>query len=535
MIIADLKIKIMRYSKYIFFLVITSWFTSGCKKDLLTTIPNDRISTEIFWKTDNDATMAANAVYTYMAESADHYSGWDCMSDIVFTNPTGPQEASIAQGQYNALNSRITGDWNKYYAGIRAANTFLSHVDQVTTTNTALIDRLKGEVKALRAYFYSQLAFLFGDVPLVTTELTLEQSQALTRTPVAKVWDYVSSELTDAANILPVKQTEKGRMTKGAALALKARAALYAGRWQESADAAKQVMDLNTYALYSSYKNLFSYAAENSSEVILDIQFVKDVYSNNIFQVLAPRSVNASSKWVPTKKIVDAYDMTNGLPITATGSGYDPANPYKNRDPRLAYSIFLTGDTLPNDKKFNPLPNSTTGDAVGSSFVVSPTGFNIEKYVNKDDVTQPSNCGINLILIRYAEVLLTYAEAKIELNQIDASVYDAINKVRQRPDVNMPAITTGKTQSELRNIVRHERTVELAFEGKRFFDIRRWKIAGTVMPGKVNGLTYKDATGALQTVEVAGWTQVWDDKSYLWPIPQKEIELNPNLTQNPGW
>lgn len=457
------------------------------------------------------------------------------MSDIIFTNPTGPQEASISQGQFNALNSRISGDWNRNYAGIRAANTFLSHVDQVQTSNTALINRLKGEVRTLRAYFYYQLAFLFGDVPLVTTEISVQESQQISRTDVAKIWDFVASELTEAATLLPLKQTEKGRITKGAALAIKARAMLYAGRWQQAADAAKAVMDLNTYSLYPSYKNLFSYAAENNSEVILDIQFVQDVYSNTIFQSLAPKSVNANSKWVPTKRIVDAYQMTNGLAITDPGSGFDPENPYDNRDPRLEYSVFVPGDLLPNDKVFNSLPNSTTGDAVGSSFVVSPTGFNVKKYVNKEDLSHPNNCGINLILIRYAEILLTYAEAKVELNQIDASVYDAINKVRQRGDVQMPAITTGKSQSELREIVRHERTVEFAFEGQRFFDIRRWKIADTVMPGKVYGITYKDTDGNLQTIEVPGWTQIWDDKNYLWPIPQKEIELNSNLTQNPGW
>lgn len=525
----------MWYLKNSCLLVIAILFLQGCKKDLLETIPNDRISSEIFWKTDNDATLAANAVYTFMAESADHFMGWDNMSDIVFTNPTGPQEASIAQGQFNALNSRITGDWSRAYAGIRAANTFLANVDKIQTTNTALISRLKGEVRTLRAYFYSQLAFLFGDVPLVTSEISLKESEELTRNPVAAVWDFISTELTEAASLLPLKQTEKGRITKGAAIALKARAMLYAGRYQQAADAAKQVMDLNNYSLYSSYKTLFSYAAENSAEVILDVQYVADTYPNNLFQVLAPRSVNANSKWVPTKKIVDAYQMNNGLDITDPASGYDPANPYKNRDPRLQYSIFVPGDILPNDKVFNPLPNSITGDAVGSSFVVSPTGFNVKKYVNKEDLAKPANCGINIILLRYAEILLIYAEAKIELNQIDATVYDAINKVRQRADVNMPAITTGKSQTELRAIIRKERMVEFAFEGIRFFDIRRWKIASSVMPGKVFGLTYKDTNGILQTVEVPGWNAVWDDKNYLWPIPQKEIELNPNLTQNPGW
>ena len=525
----------MRNIKKLFILFIASGFILGCKRDLLETIPNDRISSEIFWKTDNDAVLAANAVYSFLAESADHFIGWDGMSDIVFTNPTGPQEASISQGQFNALNSRITNDWSRGYAGIRAANTFLANVDRIQTNNPALINRLKGEVRTLRAYFYMQLAFLFGDVPLVTTEITVQESGQLTRTDVAQVWDFISDELTETATLLPLTQTEKGMITKGAAIAIKARAMLYAGPFLEAAKAAKEVIDLNKYSLYSSYKNLFTYAAENNPEVILDIQYVADTYSNNIFQVLAPRSVNANSKWVPTKRIVDMYQMDNGLDINDPASGYDPMNPYDNRDPRLKYSIFVPGEVLPNNAIFNPLPNSTTGDAVGSSFVVSPTGFNVRKYVNKEDLARQNNNGINFILIRYAEILLTYAEAKIELNQLDASVYDAINKVRQRADVNMPPVTPGKTQDELRAIVRNERSVEFAFESHRFFDIRRWRIAELVMPGKVYGLTYVDPNGVLQTVEVPGWTQIWSDKNYLWPIPQKEIELNANLTQNPGW
>ena len=508
----------------------------SCQKNLLNTVPNDRISTDIFWQTDNDATLAANAIYTYMAETPDHFFGWDNMSDIIFTNPTGPVEAAIKQGQYDALNSRISGDWSTFYAGIRGANSFMAHVDEVQTANPALISRLKGEVRALRAWFYMRLASLWGDVPLITTELSLAESEKVTRTPVSKVWDFVASELDTAATLLPVKQTDLGRITKGATMAIKARAMLYAGRYDASATAASQVMASNTYNLYPTYKTLFSYAAENSAEDILDIQFLADVYPSNIFQVLAPRSVNASSKWVPTKAMVDQYEMKNGLPITDPASGYDPANQYANRDPRLSYSVFVPKDSLPNGKIFNSLPSSTTGDAVGSSFVVSPTGWNVKKYVNKEDLSKPTDGGINIILIRYAEVLLTYAESMIEQNKLDQSVYDAINKVRQRSDVNMPPIAAGQTQDQLRDIVRNERTVELAFESLRYFDIRRWKIAGTIMPGNVYGLTYKDTGGNLQTVVVPGWTQTWSDKLYLWPIPQKEIDLNKNLNpNNPGW
>ena len=524
----------MNTTKYKILFLLTCFTIGGCE-DILETVPNDRISTEIFWKTEQDAVLGANAVYTSLVENAAHYVSWDGMSDIGYTHLPQSPESFILQGQFDALNGRIYDDWADLYAGVRAANSFLVNVDRVEAVNANVINRLKGEVRTLRAYFYTRLAALFGDVPLVTTEISLDESKSLSRTPVSQVWDFVSTELTEAAALLPNTQTDKGRITKGAALGIKARAMLYAGRYEDAADAAQAVMDLNVYSLYDSYDNLFSYAAENNSEIILDIQFIDDAYSNNIFNTVAQSSMNSRSLFVPTKNLIDAYEMTNGMAITDPGSGFDPQDPYTNRDPRLGYSVFLPGDMLPNAKVFNPLPTSTTGDAVGSTFVVSPTGFNLEKYVNPEDVGNPQNCGINLILMRYAEILLTYAEAKIELNELDATVYDAINEVRQRPDVNMPVITAGKSQDELRQIVRHERLVELAFEGLRFFDIRRWRIAEDVMPGKVLGMTYVDGNGDLQTVEVLAWENFFSERNYLWPVPQAERELNPGLGQNPNW
>ncbi|HZY81712.1 MAG TPA: RagB/SusD family nutrient uptake outer membrane protein [Cyclobacteriaceae bacterium] len=520
--------KTLRYT-----IVLVGLILASCQ-DLLETVPNDRISTDIFWKTEKDATLGANAVYTHMIENASHYVSWDGMTDIGYTHLPQSPESFILQGQFDALNSRVYSDYVSLYSGVRAANVFLLNVDNVQTTNTALINRLKGEVRTLRAYFYSRLAMLFGDVPLFTADLNLAESRAITRTPVAQVWDFVSTEFQEAAALLPNTQTEKGRVTKGTALALKARAMLHAGRYQAAVDAASAVMGLNVYKLYPTYKTLFTTAAENNSEIIFDVQYIKSTQSNDMFSVLAQQSLSSKSLYVPTKQMVDAYEMKNGLAITDPASGFNPNNPYANRDPRLGYSVFLPGDMLPNNKVFNPNPNSTTGDAVGSTFTVSPTGFNLEKYVNAEDLTTPTNTGINLILMRYAEVLLIYAEAKIELNAIDASVYDAINQIRQRPDVLMPAITTGKTQEQLRAIVRHERVVELAFEGQRFFDIRRWRIAENVMPGKVYGMTYVDG-GTLKTVEVTGWQNYWSNKNYLWPIPQVERDLNDNLGQNPEW
>lgn len=537
----------MNYLKNITLVLAAATLMPACERDILQTVPTDRLSTEIFWKTERDATLAANGVYTYLDQANTFASGnaintyfsWDGISDIGHTNNATATEGLIERNQFDATHNRVTAEWTNNYAGIRAANTFLIRVDEVKTTNTALIDRLKNEVRVIRAYAYIRLASLYGNVPLITTALTLEESKQVTRTPVTEVWDFISKELTEASVVLPAAQTgaDKGRVTKGAALALKARAMLYAGRYTEAATAAKQVMDLNVYNLYASYERLFTYAAENNIEVILDKQFTKDTYSNNVFRLMGSWSQQQSTNYfVPTKKLADAYYMTNGKDITDPTSGYNPQNPYANRDPRLRYTVFLTGDQLPDGKIYNSKPGSGTADAVDFSVFSTSTGFTLKKYINKEDLAQPANGGINLILIRYAEVLLTYAEAKIEANQIDQTVVDAINKVRQRPDVNMPLLTAILSQTELRAVVRHERLVELAFEGLRYFDIRRWRIAETVVPGTVSGITYTDNNGVVKTIEIQSFQKVFNkSRDYLWPVPQREIELNPTLGQNPNW
>ena len=519
-------------------LITTSLMLTSCDRDLLETIPNDRLSTSVFWKTENDARLAVNSLYTDLDST--NIFGFDALTDIAHTNQPFDVQAYVELGIYDATSSKILGEWTKAYKGIRACNYFLENVDQVASTNTALINQYKGEARALRAYQYLKLAGLYGDVPLITTAISLDESRTLTRTPVAQIWDFVDKELSEAAGLLPVTYAavDKGRATKGAALGLRARANLYAGRYQQAAEAADQVMKLGVYGLYESYEKLFTIAAENNKEVLLDRQFIKDTYPDNVFNLLGPYSQkNANSSYVPTKALVDTYETTAGKLITDPTSGYDPANPYANRDPRLRFSIFLTGDPLPSGITYRPEPTSGTPDAVGNTYIASTTGFNIKKYVNAEDYVNPANNGINIILLRYAEILLTFAEAKIELNQLDASVLTAINMVRNgRSDVKQPSIGSTASQAELRAIVRRERTVELAFEGTRLFDIRRWKIAETVLPGPVYGITYKAANGALTTIQAVGVNRNFDKtRHYLWPIPQKEINLTPTLTQNPGW
>ncbi|WP_207534545.1 RagB/SusD family nutrient uptake outer membrane protein [Desertivirga arenae] len=510
----------------------------SCRKDILDTVPNDRLSEELFWKSENDAKLAVNALYTRLDST--NVLAWDAMSDIAHTNQNFNTNAYIELGTYDATSPKVLSEWVLAYKGIRAANYFLDNVDKVPVTTPSLINQLKGEARTLRAYQYIKLASLYGDVPLITKSIGIEEGRSVSRNPVNEVWDFIDKELSESAALLPPSYTaaaDKGRITKGAALALKARADLFAGRYENAAEAALQVMNLNVYDLYENYEKLFSYAAENNKEVILDKQFIKDSYPNNVFNLLAPYSQTGSSSYVPTRSLVDLYETSNGKSILDGTSGYDERNPYQNRDPRLKFSIFLDGDLLPSGIVFRPRSDSGTSDAIGNTYIASTTGFNIKKYINKEDYASPSNGGINIILLRYAEVLLTYAEAKIELNQIDNTVYDAINKVRNgRQDVKQPSIAIGRTQAELREIVRRERTVELAFEGLHFFDIRRWKTAEAVMQGPVYGISYVKPDNTLTTVQVVAVNRVFNKANhYLWPVPQKERDLNPSLSQNPNW
>ena len=220
--------------------------------------------------------------------------------------------------------------------------------------------------------------------------------------------------------------------------------------------------------------------------------------------------------------------------IDEEGSGFNPYDPYINRDPRLGYSVFHIGSILPNGEIFDSRPGGKDDYSLG--FQTTKTGFNLRKYINPEDFGDESNCGINFIIIRYAEVLLTYAEAKIELNEIDESVFNAINEVRQRPDVNMPELDNSLNQSELRRAVRHERNVELALEGLRLFDLKRWQLAETILQGPIEGMTYTDSEGELVKVLMTDFSWNFDPKNYLWPIPVTEIILSDGaLTQNPGY
>lgn len=469
----------------------------------------------------------------------------------------------IGNGSHDSYNGTAVSVWTAAYKDIARCNFLLDNIDKVKDRVTpALYARAKAEARFIRAYNYHYLVELFGDVPLVTKSLTLAEAQ-LPRTGKEKVVDFILTELEEAAPDLPVTYDaiDYGRATRGAALAIRARTALYNKRWDIAADAAKAVMNLNVYSLHPDFGELFAYAGKNSKEAIFVLTYLKGVMTFNPSNFYSRLGGGASNK-VPGQALIDSYLCTDGLPIDQSPL-YDPQHPFANRDPRLGYTVALPGSVFLNytfethqdsTMTFNyntPTPTRVANLDATHAFATY-TGYCWRKYTDIADKADNTHSEISTILIRFAEVLLIYAEAKIEADEIDQSVYDAIDAVRQRPGVNMPPVPAGSTQAALRSVVRRERKYELANEGLRLFDIRRWGIAEQVMKGTFYGRVPDgylatapaiDENGtpdyanvpdkaALRVVE----TRMFNPKrDYLWPIPNIEILTDKKMTQNPGY
>ena len=434
------------------------------------------------------------------------------------------------------------------YTGIKNANFFLTNIDNVKMDEGER-KIMKAEVRFLRAFNYARKMMFFGGVPLVTTVLQYGEENTIQRSSEAEITTFVENELIAAAADLPVTRSEdeKGRITKGAALALKARVELFVKDYVNAAIDAKAVMDLNVYGLYNNYEGLFWEKNNNdpnrNKEAILDVNYQYPNWESWIDAIYTVpeggwNSVN------PTQSLVDAYETTNGKAI-ADDPAYNPEQPYLNRDPRLYASIIYPGLSW-NGRIFNSLqpvgPDEFYNSSKGNR---SRTGYCLRKYCAPQDQlmhTPDDGQAISFIVIRYSEVLLTYAEALIEQNKDLPSAVAAINQVRTR--VNMPAITEND-QSRLRERVRSERRVELAFEGLRWYDIKRWKIGGQVLNGSVLGVrpgTVNMTTGAVtfsspNHITVGDVRIFKEDRDYYFPIPQEDIDVNAALQghQNPNW
>jgi len=506
--------------------IIATLLFSNCGKDFFDTKPAAQLSGSNFWKTADDAKSGINAIYNQMQSNIYIYQ-YHPLTDGMTPNAYlwsdythGYQVIAKGNSILPTTTTPFQTKWNGLYNGIYRANLAISKIAEMTFDAT-LKNRYVAEARFLRALFYYNLADFYGGAPIIKEILQLG-AELPARNTREDVLSFVILECDEAAKYLPESYgaSDVGRATLGAAITLKAKAYLLNNQFKEAADAAKQVMDLKRYQLYNDYEKMFtSVAAENNSEVIFDVQYAgPGLGEGNIMDKFMAPNNSYGKGWNhmhPTIDMVNSYEMINGKMITDPTSGYNPANPYANRDPRLAASIITPGSTWKGMAY-------TSIKTDGSSYYL---GYLPRKYVLTVDGYANGDSPLNFILFRYADVLLMYAEAKNEVDGPVADVYSAINLVRSRPGVAMPPIASGKTQSELRDIIRHERRIELAFEGIYYSDIRRWKIAKDLN----NGFVIRKISGQLLE------TRAFIDAFYLWPIPQSEIDLNPKLEQNPGY
>lgn len=509
---------------------------SACNKDFLDKNPQDSYSNSSLWSSENDALSALNGCY----------SGWedgyntvymDCASDNAYGQYYWEGYTYYGNGSITPSSPSAQNRWS--YSTIQRCNWFLENIDP-TPMGDDLKSRFKAEARFLRAYQYFTMSQLYGDVPLVTKSVSAAEANVVTRTAKADVQAFVLSELTAIAPLLPVKYTggDIGRITRGAALSLKARLELYMGKYADAATDASTVMTLG-YTLFPSYGDLFRIQNENNSEVILDIQYKENDLSNGYLGVMPSSSFGGWSSIDPTQDIVDAYETKTGKLITDPSSGYNAEDPYNNRDPRLNASVVCPGQ-LYEGKYFNSIESTSADFYNGGNN--SLTGYSVKKFTSHlSDYADMWNTGLNAIVIRYAEILLTYAEAKIESGVIDETVYQAIDAVRTRAGMPKTDRTVYKDQASLRQLVRRERRVELAFEGLRWYDIQRWKVGPETIGKTVYGVRLGKVDNATGKLTLTGdhlkvEERTFDpEKNYLWPVPQKEMDINKSLVQNPKY
>jgi hypothetical protein len=522
--------------KILYTLLVASLLGTACQKDFLDKTPTDTYSNGSLWSSQNDATAALNGVYAGW-ENDYNILYMDAVSDNTYSQWYWDNLQHLGNGSASPADPNVLNRWD--YKTVQKCNWFLENIDKVPMDDQ-LKKRFKGEARFLRAYQYFIMSQLYGDVPLVTKSLTTAEAQVLSRNPAADVRKFVVDELTAIQADLPVKYSgnDVGRITKGAALALKARIELYDKKYTDCIADCKTIMSLG-YQLFSNYTDLFRITNENNSEVILDVQYKANDVPNGDIGIMPSSGYGGWASLSPTQSLVDAYEMTNGKTIDDPASGYNPDDPYKNRDSRLAATVVYPGQMY-GGRYYNSIDGKSPDYYNNNNN--SPTGYIEKKFTAfLSDYPDMWNTGLNMIVIRYAEVLLSYAEAQVETGIIDNTVYDALDAIRQR--AGMPAVdrTVYNSQDKLRTLIRRERRVELALEGLRWFDVQRWQIGPAVRAGVVYGTrlgTVDAATGKLTLTgdHVKVETRTFNaGRDYLWPVPQKERDLDKSLSQNPGY
>lgn len=526
--------------------------------------------TNIYAKLDTDWGNYSGATLASACDEAEYV--WTTSSVHDFYN-----------GSWSPTNT-ISSLWSNNYGAIQRCNHYLENFLGLTFPELQLnpdydaqmfrYNNYENEVRFLRAYFYFNLARQYGDVPLVTKVPSSAEVNTLTRTPVQEVFDFIESECDAIVNKIPADYTklgnnalpdespETGRANRLAVLALKARTALYAASplfnpeqnsdlWKKAAEANKAVLDSCAKYGYTlgDYSKLWGADSYKEKEMIFLARSAKE--SNSFEGYNFPVGVEGGKGGnCPTQTLVDAYQMTNGKFWYEEGSGYSEetgSDPYANRDPRLAMTIVKNGDSpWPS---YNSVPiqiyrGGLNGEPLEGA---TPTGYYLRKYCDASiNLTAESSSKRfhSWIIFRLGEFYLNYAEAIFRYTgSVDQALpgdaspltaREAVNTIRRRTGVNMPDLPQSASDpDEFWMRYKNERMVELAFEGHRFWDVRRWK-EGDVLKS-VTFMKITQNTDGTYTYSRQEKQRSWDDKMYLFPISQTERMKNPNLEQNPGW
>ena len=511
-------------------------------------------------------------IYSYLDYDFGNYGGAMLASatdeaDYVWTSSS---IHDFYNGAWSATNPK-SETWSSMYAGIRASNFFLEasegqvfadfKYNRDYNEQMERFNRYKYEVRFLRAYFYFNLVRQYGDIPFTTTVLTENEANALPRTSADEIFEFIVAECNDIVSELPdsyadASYTETGRINRASVLALKARTLLYeasplfnhandAELWKQAALANKAVLDsCEEYGIsLGDYANLWGTENYNTSEMIL-VRRVGEL--NSLEADNFPIGVEGGNSGnCPTQTLVDAYEMkATGLLWNEAGSGYDPGNPYEGRDPRFEMTIAKNGDL--GWPSYNSSELQTYVDGLNGAPLsgATETGYYLKKYLDVTVDLRPVSSNEkrhSWITFRLGEFYLNYAEAVFNyLGSADAtsaefpmSATDAVNVIRQRSDVSMPVIPVGLTNADFIKKYRNERMVELAFEGHRFWDVRRW-MEGETFASITCMRIEKNDDGSFSYSRFEK-QRSWHDKMYFFPIPDSEIRKNPNLTQNTGW
>lgn len=550
---------------YTSFLIITATLILlSCQDDVLDT----RIDTQL---TEEMIAADYEVLWDFgYASYANVRNGFSSLDNNLFAAATDEAEQTTPSSESQLFNE---GSWSAFnnpddqyanaYMGIRNVNFFLDKSENYVTflalNRDTLSDNqlqynkdvqditwLRNEARVLRSYYYFETAKRYGDVPLVTQTLSIADNTNIPQTSFDEIIDFVVSEVDAVKGALQsdwklFDQARDGRLTTGAALALKSRALLYAAsplhnpsndvsKWQQAAAAAHEVIALNQYALDDDYQDLF---LEDNTVLSPEVIWAIRLGETNVLEIqnYPIGTPGGNSGVTPSHNLVSAYEYL-GAP--------DPLDPYANRDPRLGYSI-VTNNSEWNDRTIEIWDGGLDASTNTNS---SKTGYYLKKFLNPDlNLVQGEEELRSWIVFRYAEILLNYAEAMNEAygtdndNGLGMTARQALNTIRSRPGVAMPDVVAA-SQAEMRERIKHERRIELAFEGHRYWDLLRWQEAESVLNQPLQGIrAVKNADESFTYTEFTVEPRAFvAPKMYYYPIPQTEISKSQGvLQQNPGW